>query len=103
MHSADTPCKSLASPAHLFPRLQNGVQSALPKIITAGFKAVQLIYYFTAGQVEVSALTRAVFVVSLFSLHKRAKFCWEGSYVAAAGVLGDCTSISRKAVLSLPV
>lgn len=25
----------------------------MPKIITTGFKAVRLIYYFTAGQVEV--------------------------------------------------
>lgn len=33
--------------------LQNDVQSAVPKIITAGFKAVRLIYYFTAGQVRV--------------------------------------------------
>lgn len=32
---------------------EHEVQSALPKIITAGFKAVRLIYYFTAGQVEV--------------------------------------------------
>ena len=32
---------------------QNALASALPKIVTAGFKAVQLIYYFTAGVVEV--------------------------------------------------
>lgn len=32
---------------------QNAVISALPKIVTAGFKAVNLIYYFTAGVVEV--------------------------------------------------
>ena len=35
--------------------LQNEIQSALPKIVTAGFKAVRLIYYFTAGVQEVSA------------------------------------------------
>lgn len=35
------------------PALQNEVQSALPKIVTAGFKAVRLIYYFTAGVQEV--------------------------------------------------
>jgi hypothetical protein len=34
--------------------LQNEIQSALPKIVTAGFKAVRLIYYFTAGVQEVS-------------------------------------------------
>jgi ribosome-binding ATPase YchF (GTP1/OBG family) len=39
-----------ASPA----ALQNDVQSALPKIVTAGFKAVRLIYYFTAGVQEVT-------------------------------------------------
>ena len=33
--------------------LQNEVQSALPKIITNGFKAIQLIYFFTAGEDEV--------------------------------------------------
>ena len=33
--------------------LQNEIQSALPKIVTAGFKAVRLIYYFTAGVQEV--------------------------------------------------
>lgn len=27
--------------------------SALPKIITTGFKAIQLIYFFTAGEDEV--------------------------------------------------
>lgn len=32
---------------------ENEVQSALPKIVTAGFKAVRLIYYFTAGVQEV--------------------------------------------------
>ncbi|KAL4858911.1 Obg-like ATPase 1 [Chlorella vulgaris] len=32
---------------------ENDVQSALPKIVTAGFKAVRLIYYFTAGVQEV--------------------------------------------------
>ena len=34
--------------------LQNEIQSALPKIVTAGFKAVRLIYYFKAGVQEVS-------------------------------------------------
>lgn len=32
---------------------ENGAASAVPKIITTGFKAVRLIYYFTAGEVEV--------------------------------------------------
>ena len=32
---------------------QNELASALPKIVTAGFKAVRLIYYFTAGVQEV--------------------------------------------------
>ncbi|KAL4439237.1 hypothetical protein ABPG77_004139 [Micractinium sp. CCAP 211/92] len=32
---------------------ENETQSALPKIVTAGFKAVRLIYYFTAGVQEV--------------------------------------------------
>ncbi|EFN55221.1 hypothetical protein CHLNCDRAFT_56178 [Chlorella variabilis] len=32
---------------------EHEVQSALPKIVTAGFKAVRLIYYFTAGVQEV--------------------------------------------------
>ena len=33
--------------------LQNELQSALPKIITTGFRAIQLIYFFTAGDDEV--------------------------------------------------
>ena len=33
--------------------LQNEAMSALPKIITTGFKAIQLIYFFTAGEDEV--------------------------------------------------
>ena len=32
---------------------QNELQSALPKIITTGFKHIQLIYFFTAGEDEV--------------------------------------------------
>ncbi|KAK9806229.1 hypothetical protein WJX72_006384 [[Myrmecia] bisecta] len=32
---------------------ESGVPSALPKIITTGFKAIQLIYFFTAGEDEV--------------------------------------------------
>jgi hypothetical protein len=35
------------------PVLPAGVISALPKIITTGFKAIQLIYFFTAGEDEV--------------------------------------------------
>ena len=34
-------------------RLQNEAVSALPKIITTGFRAIQLIYFFTAGEDEV--------------------------------------------------
>jgi obg-like ATPase 1 len=34
-----------------------GVQSTLPKIITAGFKALQLEYFFTTGKDEVRAWT----------------------------------------------
>ena len=30
-----------------------GASSALPKIITLGFRVVQLIYFFTAGEDEV--------------------------------------------------
>ena len=33
--------------------LQVGATSALPKIITTGFRAVHLIYFFTAGTDEV--------------------------------------------------
>ena len=33
--------------------LQHELQSALPKIITTGFKHIQLIYFFTAGEDEV--------------------------------------------------
>lgn len=33
--------------------LQNEVQSVLPKIITTGFRAIRLIYFFTAGEDEV--------------------------------------------------
>lgn len=33
--------------------LQNEATSALPKIITTGFKAIRLIYFFTAGEDEV--------------------------------------------------
>lgn len=33
--------------------VQNEAVSALPKIITTGFKAIQLIYFFTAGEDEV--------------------------------------------------
>ena len=33
--------------------MQNEVVSMLPKIITAGFKAIRLIYFFTAGEDEV--------------------------------------------------
>ena len=33
--------------------MQNEAQSALPKIITTGFKAIRLIYFFTAGEDEV--------------------------------------------------
>lgn len=33
--------------------VQIGATSALPKIITTGFRAVQLIYFFTAGEDEV--------------------------------------------------
>lgn len=33
--------------------VQIGAASALPKIITTGFRAVQLIYFFTAGEDEV--------------------------------------------------
>ena len=32
---------------------QNEAVSALPKIITTGFRAIQLIYFFTAGDDEV--------------------------------------------------
>ena len=34
--------------------VQHGTQSMLPKIITTGFRAVHLIYFFTAGDDEVS-------------------------------------------------
>lgn len=50
-------CLAAAGHAHASPSpaaLQNDVQSALPKIVTAGFKAVRLIYYFTAGVQEVT-------------------------------------------------
>ena len=33
--------------------MQNELQSCLPKIITTGFKSIQLIYFFTAGEDEV--------------------------------------------------
>ena len=33
--------------------VQAGVQSVLPKIVTTGFRAIQLIYFFTAGADEV--------------------------------------------------
>lgn len=36
---------------------ENGAISALPKIIVAGYHALQLIYYFTAGEDEVRAWT----------------------------------------------
>lgn len=36
---------------------QNKVQSALDKIITTGFRALQLQYFFTAGEDEVKAWT----------------------------------------------
>jgi hypothetical protein len=45
MHAPTLP----AAPAPLPP----GVICALPKIITTGFKAIQLIYFFTAGEDEV--------------------------------------------------
>ena len=32
---------------------QVGAVSALPKIITTGFRSIQLIYFFTAGEDEV--------------------------------------------------
>ena len=32
---------------------ENGVPSAIPKVIVQGFKAIQLIYFFTAGEDEV--------------------------------------------------
>ena len=35
------------------PDLQVGATSAIPKIITTGFRAVHLIYFFTAGEDEV--------------------------------------------------
>ena len=37
----------------LLSRAQNEAVSALPKIITTGFRAIQLIYFFTAGDDEV--------------------------------------------------
>ncbi|KAJ3374506.1 Obg-like ATPase [Allomyces arbusculus] len=37
--------------------LGEGVQSALPKIIVAGYQALQLVYFFTAGADEVRAWT----------------------------------------------
>lgn len=40
-------------PVSPFPALQKGAVSALPKIITAGFKAIHLIYFFTCGVDEV--------------------------------------------------
>jgi obg-like ATPase 1 len=33
--------------------MQTGATTMLPKIITTGFKAVHLIYFFTAGEDEV--------------------------------------------------
>lgn len=33
--------------------LQTGAQSAIDKIVTTGFRAIQLIYFFTAGADEV--------------------------------------------------
>lgn len=33
--------------------IQTGATSMLPKIITTGFRAVHLIYFFTAGEDEV--------------------------------------------------
>lgn len=49
--NAARPAAFLPSPPR--PGVQHEVQSALPKIVTAGFKAVRLIYYFTAGVQEV--------------------------------------------------
>ncbi len=43
---------SLAAASSL-PVLQNEATSALPKIITTGFRSIQLIYFFTAGDDEV--------------------------------------------------
>lgn len=46
-------CADAFSPVPAAPAPQNETQSALAKIVTAGFKAVRLIYYFTAGVQEV--------------------------------------------------
>lgn len=51
-----TPAPSFPLPSCRLP--QNEVQSALGKIVTAGFRAVRLIYYFTAGVQEVRRCPR---------------------------------------------
>ena len=47
------PRKALAGCHLFFCLVQAGVQSVLPKIVTTGFRAIQLIYFFTAGADEV--------------------------------------------------
>ena len=49
--SASLPCAVLDEGTVL--AWQNEAVSALPKIITTGFRAIQLIYFFTAGDDEV--------------------------------------------------
>ncbi|RUS14719.1 hypothetical protein BC937DRAFT_93431, partial [Endogone sp. FLAS-F59071] len=43
-----------------------GATSALPKIIVAGYQALQLVYYFTGGADEVRAWTIRVCVLMLY-------------------------------------
>jgi obg-like ATPase 1 len=43
--------------------VQNNMTSQLPNIILAGYKALDLIHYFTCGQQEVRAWTVRVSVV----------------------------------------
>ena len=45
--------QGLAGSHLIFCPVQAGVQSVLPKIVTTGFRAIQLIYFFTAGADEV--------------------------------------------------
>ena len=95
-HSARRSCSAAAPAASR----QNEVQSALAKIVTAGFKAVRLIYYFTAGVQEVSC-RGAVMRVAWFAGCRRHSTqcwrpCWRPCLLPSLPLLAKCSAGSTR-------
>jgi len=64
---------SVGLSVELMPRVvalvENKVQSALPKIVTTGYHALDLVHFFTSGEDEVRAWTIRV------CIHEHAMLC----------------------------